>query len=167
MYLKGKIKIKWQCLGGNFMKTWTEEIEINAPIETVWKVIDGSEENLKKLDPKIISSKVIEETEKRIGSRYLQEYKEGRKVMEYVVEVKDYLEDDNNKMFEIGFELGNWFDITVKYVLKKVDENKTHLVYSTTNRPMKFFAKIMMRMMGNDSSVVKTHVEKIKKLSET
>lgn len=149
------------------MKTWTAEIAINAPIEKVWEVIDGSEENLKKLDPKILSNKVIEETEERIGSRYLQKYKEGKKVMEYVVEVKDYAEDDNNKMFRVGFELGNWFDITVKYVLKKVDENKTHLVYTTTNRPMKFLAKIMMRIMGDNTSVIDTHVEKIKKLSET
>lgn len=148
------------------MKIWTAEIEINASIEKVWEVIDGSEEKLQKLDPKIISNKVIEETKERIGSRYLQKYKEGKKVMEYVVEVVDYEEDDSNKMFKIGFELGNWFDITAKYVLEKVDDNKTHLVYTTTNRPMKFFAKIMMKMMGNNTSVVDNHVEKIKKLSE-
>lgn len=148
------------------MKTWTAEIEINAPIEKVWEVIDGSEENLKKLDPKIVSNKVIEETKERIGSKYLQQYKEGKKVMEYVVEVTDYAEDDNNKMFQIGFKLGKWFDITVKYVLKKIDNNKTHLYYTTTNRPMNFLAKIMMKMMGNNTSVVDNHVKKIKEFSE-
>lgn len=53
------------------MKTWKAEIEINATIETVWEVIDGSEENLKKLDPKIVPSKVIHKTEESIGSTYL------------------------------------------------------------------------------------------------
>lgn len=86
--------------------------------------------------------------------------------MEYVVEVKDYAEDNDNKMFKIGFELGSWFNITAKYVLKEVNENKTHLVYTTTNRPMKFLAKIMMRIMGNNTSVVETHVKRIKELSE-
>ncbi len=148
------------------MKKWTAEIEINAPIEKVWEVIDGSEENLKKLDPKILSNKVIEETEERIGSSYLQKYQEGKKIMEYVVEVKDYKEDDNSKMFQIGFELGNSFDINVKYLLKKMDENKTHLTYTVTNRPMKFLAKVMMMIMGKGNSVIDTHLKKIKELSE-
>lgn len=147
------------------MKLWSSQIEINAPIEKVWEVIDGSEENLKKLDPKIVLNEVIEETNERIGSKYRQQYKEGKNVMEYVVEVLDYKEDDNNKMFKIGFNLGGWFDITAKYELKKINNTTTNLTYTTTNKPLKLFAKIMMLMMRNDS-VVEKHVEKVKELAE-
>lgn len=148
------------------MKEWSTSIEINAAIEDVWKIIDGSEENLKKLDPKIVSSIVIEETPERIGSKYRQQYKEGKRVIEYIVEVKEYDEDDKNKKFKIGFNLAGWFDITAKYELKRMDNKKTYLTYTTTNKPLKFFAKLMMFFMRNDS-VVDKHVNRLKDLSET
>jgi len=149
------------------MKTWTITKEISVSIDKVWDVIDGSEENLKKLDPKIISQETLIETEERVGSKYLQKYKEGKKVMEYEVFVTDYNETDYEKMFAIAFNLAGWFDIAVRYELEKVDENKTIIKYTTTNKPLKFLAKVMMKFMPGGDKMLEKHIQKIEELAKS
>jgi len=149
------------------MKTWTITKEISVSIDKVWDVIDGSEENLKKLDPKIISQETLIETEERVGSKYLQKYKEGKKVMEYEVFVTDYNETDYEKMFAIAFNLAGWFDIAVRYELEKVDENKTLIKYTTTNKPLKFLAKVMMKFMPGGDKMLEKHIQKIEELAKS
>ena len=149
------------------MKTWTITKEISVSIDKVWDVIDGSEENLKKLDPKIISQETLIETEERVGSIYLQKYKEGKKVMEYEVFVTDYNETDYEKMFAIAFNLAGWFDIAVRYELEKVDENKTIIKYTTTNKPLKFLAKVMMKFMPGGDKMLENHIQKIEELAKS
>jgi len=149
------------------MKTWTITKEVNVSIDKVWDVIDGSEENLKNLDPKIISQETLIVTEERVGSKYLQKYKEGKKVMEYEVVVTDYNETDYEKMFAIGFNLGGWFDIAVRYELEKIDENKTIIKYTTTNKPLKFLAKVMMKFMPGGDNMLEKHIKKIEELAKS
>lgn len=146
------------------MKVWQADTVITAPIEAVWDVIDGSEDHLKALDPHIVSHIIINETPERIGSKYQQTYREGTKDMTYIVEVIDYDESPTKKRFTIGFNLGGMFDITAGYQLIALDPNTTHLTYRTTNQPLKFFAKIMMKLMKNDS-VVKQHLQRISHLA--
>jgi hypothetical protein len=148
------------------LKTFKANIEVNTPIDNVWYIIDGSEEHLKKLDPKIVKNEVIEEKEGRIGSTYLQEYKEGKRVMEYVVEVLDYKETDDSKMFMIGFNIGGAMEVTARYDLKVVDSTHTDVTYTVTNNPLTLMYKIMMKLMPSSSSVMTKHLEKVKNLSE-
>ena len=35
------------------MKQWTKDIEINAPIDTVWGLLDGSLEDMQKIMPQV------------------------------------------------------------------------------------------------------------------
>lgn len=72
------------------MKKWTSEVEINAPIEKVWQLFDGSLENMQKIIPKVVGNKPVTITEEKVGSVYLQKYKEGKRVMEYEVETLEY-----------------------------------------------------------------------------
>ena len=71
---------------GFIMKQWTKEIEIDAPIEQVWKFFDGSLENMQKIMPQVVDNTPIKITDEMVGSVYLQKYKEGKRVMEYEVE---------------------------------------------------------------------------------
>ncbi|MGG3450292.1 hypothetical protein [Domibacillus aminovorans] len=41
------------------MKQWIKDIEIEAPIEQVWKLFDGSLENMQKLMPQVMENKPI------------------------------------------------------------------------------------------------------------
>lgn len=151
---------------GGEMKVWEMTKVIAAPIESVWNVIDGSEENLKKLDPKIVSQETILETDERIGSRYRQTYREGKREETYEVVVTDYFETDDEKMFAIAFTIAKMFEVGVYYKLKKVSDSETEVHYKTTNNPLKFFAKLMMFIMPGDNKILVDHLAKIEQLAK-
>ena len=79
------------------MKKWSKEIEIDAPIERVWKLFNGSLEDMQKIMPQVVDNQPITITDDKVGSIYLQKYKEGKKVMEYNVETLEYLDSEDEK----------------------------------------------------------------------
>ena len=48
------------------MKTWTKDIEINAPIEKVWQYLDGSLENMQKIMPQVVGNQPVKITEEKL-----------------------------------------------------------------------------------------------------
>ena len=145
------------------MKTWKESITIDVSLETIWELLDGSEENIKKLIPEVKSHKVIKETSNTVGSRYLQTYEERGRLMEYEVEVLNYRED---KFFTVGFTVANAFYVTARYDVKQV-RDKLLVTYTVTNKPLKFRYKllaILMRLAGSKS--VKKHLQCVKEEAE-
>ncbi len=147
------------------MKQWTSKVEINAPIEKVWQLFDGSIENMQKIMPKVVGNKPITITEEMVGSIYLQKYQEGKRVMEYEVETLEYSDYSVEKKMKVGFRLANMFDITASYQLVKVDESRTSFTYTTTNRPLKWFVKLFL-LFGNDKVVVE-FVQRVKRVAES
>lgn len=146
------------------MKQWTKEIVIDAPIEHVWKYLDGSLENMQKIMPQVVSNEPVTITEGMVGSVYLQKYREGKRVMEYEVETLDYLDSPNEKKMKVGFTLGGMFEITAGYDLVRVDDDKTRFIYTTTNRPLKWFLKLFLLFAGD--KVVVDFVERVKRVAE-
>jgi ligand-binding SRPBCC domain-containing protein len=147
------------------MKQWTKEIEIDAPIEHVWKFFDGSLENMQKIMPQVVDNKPVKITDEMVGSVYLQKYKEGKRVMEYNVETLEYIDSSNEKKMKIGFTLANMFDITARFELVKLNDNKSLFKYTTTNRPLKWFVKLFM-LFGTDKVVVE-FVQRVKRVAES
>ncbi len=147
------------------MKSWTKEIEINAPIEKVWKLFNGSLEDMQKIMPQVVRHEPVHVTEEKIGTIYRQAYREGKRIQEYDVETLEYLETANEKRMKIGFNLANMFDITALYELKKIDDTTTHFVYTTTNKPLKPILKLLLKFASN--KVVVQFVERVKKVAES
>lgn len=147
------------------MKQWTKEIEIDAPLEHVWKYLNGSLENMQKIMPQVVANEPITITENLVGSVYLQKYKEGKRVMEYEVKTLEYVDSPNEKKMKVGFTLGNMFEITAKYQLVKLDDDKTRLTYTTTNKPLKWFVKLFL-LFANEKVVVE-FVERVKRVAES
>lgn len=147
------------------MKQWTKEIEIDAPLEHVWKYLNGSLENMQKIMPQVVANEPITITESLVGSVYLQKYKEGKRVMEYEVKTLEYVDSPNEKKMKVGFTLGNMFEITAKYQLVKLDDDKTRLTYTTTNKPLKWFVKLFL-LFANEKVVVE-FVERVKRVAES
>ncbi|WP_318616283.1 SRPBCC family protein [Sporosarcina sp. YIM B06819] len=147
------------------MKKWTSEVEINAPIEKVWQLFDGSLENMQKIMPQVVGNKPISITDEVVGSIYLQEYKEGKRVMKYEVETLEYGNSLDVKKMKVGFTLANMFDITASYQLVKIDEFRTAFTYTTTNRPLKWFVKLFL-LFGTDKVVVE-FVQRVKMVAES
>ncbi|WP_047983041.1 SRPBCC family protein [Ornithinibacillus californiensis] len=147
------------------MKTWSRDIEINAPIQQVWKLLDGELEDMQKIMPNVVENKLVKETENVVGTVYRQKYREGKRVQEYDVETLAYENEPDYKRMKVGFNLANMFEITAEYEVKKLDENKTYFRYTTTNTPLKWFIKIMMKLANSDKVVVQ-FVERVKQVAE-
>ncbi|MBS4191870.1 SRPBCC family protein [Bacillus sp. FJAT-49705] len=146
------------------MKQWTRDIDINAPIEQVWKFLDGSLDNMQKIMPKVIEHKPIKITEDGVGSVYHQKYKEGTRIEEYDVETLEYTNTPDHKKLKVGFTLANMFEITAFYELNKINDKKTSFKYKMTNRPLKWFVKLFL-LFGNDKVVVE-FLERVKSVAE-
>ena len=50
------------------MKSWTREIEINAPIDQVWKLLDGTLEDMQKIMPQVVEHTPVKVTEEGVGN---------------------------------------------------------------------------------------------------
>jgi hypothetical protein len=146
------------------LKEWTKEIEIDAPIEKIWGLFDGSLENLQKIMPQVVGNTPVKVTEEGVGSIYRQQYKEGKRVEEYDVVTLEYLNNPDHKRMKVGFNLANYFEITAGYELTKINEHKTVFKYTTTNKPLKAIFKLFL-WFASDKVVVK-FVDKVKQVAE-
>ncbi|OZM58088.1 hypothetical protein CIB95_00470 [Lottiidibacillus patelloidae] len=146
------------------MKKWTSEIEINAPIEKVWDLFDGSLENMQKIMPQVIENTPVKETEEKVGSVTRQKYKEGKRVEEYDVETLLYKNEPNEKELKVGFTLAKMFEITAHYKLEKIDENRTFFKYTVTNKALKWFVKFFL--LFATEKVVTQFMKRVKKVAE-
>ncbi|MFJ7737540.1 SRPBCC family protein [Lysinibacillus sp. NPDC097287] len=146
------------------MKTWTKNIEINAPIEHVWKFFNGSLEEMQKIMPQIVENTPVKVTEEVVGSVYRQKYKEGKHIQEYDVETFEYLDKPDKKRLKVGFTLANLFEIMALYELRKINESKTSFTYTVTNRPLKWLVKLFL-IFASEKVVVK-FVDRVKSVAE-
>lgn len=146
------------------MKQWIKEIEIDAPIDYVWNLLDGPLENMQRIMPEVLENKPVKVTEEVIGSVYRQKYKEGKRIEEYDVETLEYLNTPDQKNLKVGFTLAKMFEITAKYEICKINEQKTRFTYTCANRPLKAFLKLFLFFSG-DKVVIK-FCEKVKKEAE-
>lgn len=146
------------------MKTWTKSIKINAPIENVWKLLNGSLEEMQKIMPQVVDNKPVKITEEVVGSVYRQKYKEGKRIEEYDVETLEYLDTADQKKLKVGFTLANMFEITAFYEIDKINENETSFTYTVTNRPLKWFVKLFL--LFATEKVVVEFLERVKKVAE-
>ena len=147
------------------MKEWSKEIEIDAPIEEVWRLLNGSLEDMQKIMPQVVDNKPVKVTDEIVGSVYLQTYKEGKRVMEYPVETLEFLDSPSEKKMKVGFTIAKTFEITARYELIKLNDNKIKFIYTTTNKPLKWFFKLFL-LFANDKIVV-SFVERVKKVAES
>ncbi|MGY4795572.1 SRPBCC family protein [Lysinibacillus fusiformis] len=146
------------------MKTWTKTININAPIENVWKLLDGSLADLQKIMPQVIENKPVNITEEVVGSIYRQKYKEGKRIEEYDVETFEYTNTPDKKILKVGFVLANLFEITAYYELNKINETETSFTYTVTNNALKWFVKLFL-LFASDKVVVE-FLDRVKKVAE-
>src|SRR5690606_27941415 len=126
---------------------------------------DGNLEDMQKIMPNVIENNLVKETEDKVGTIYRQKYREGKRVQEYDVETLEYQNEEDYKRVKVGFNLANVFEITAAYDLKKIDDNTTYFRYTTTNNPLKWFVKILVKLAGSDKVVVQ-FVERVKEVSE-
>lgn len=147
------------------MKQWISEIEIHSPIDHVWSYLDGSLEQMQKIMPQVVENRPIKITKEGVGSIYRQKYKEGKRIEEYDVHTLEYSDQPDYKKVKIGFTLANSFEITALYELLKLEDQKTLLQYTATNKPLKWYIKLFM--VFATEKVVVDFLERVKRVAES
>jgi hypothetical protein len=146
------------------MKVWTKEIRVEAPIDQVWGLLNGSIEDMQKIMPQVVDHQPVKVTNEGVGSIYRQKYKEGKRVEEYDVETLEFENTPNKKKLKIGFTLAKMFEITALYELTAINEQKTLFRYTCTNKPLKAFLKLFL-FFASDKIVVQ-FCDRVKKVAE-
>lgn len=132
------------------MIQWKEEITINKNIEHVWSLF--LDENIKRIMPKVEEHKIIEKKEHEVGARHQQKYREGKRVETYIVETLAYEDTENKKKKQIQFVLGKAFEISLTFILLKMDEETTNFIYEGHNKGVNFVGRAMMKLSSQKSN---------------
>jgi len=145
------------------MIEWKEETIIEANIEKVWELF--SDKNIKRIMPKVESHTLVEKTEREVGAKHEQKYREGKRVETYIVETTAYEDREDKKLKQTSFVLGKAFEITTTFALYKIDETHTKFVYEGQNKGVNFVGRAMLKL-GNSASNNKVVEEFMQKVAE-
>ena len=144
------------------MIQWKEEINIEANIEKVWSLF--SDENIKRIMPKVEEHTIIEKREDEVGAKHRQTYREGKRVETYIVDTLIYENLSDKKQKQLQFVLGKAFEITLTYTFLKIDETTTNFIYEGQNKGVNFVGRAMLKLGSEKSNklIVQEFSEKVK-----
>ncbi|WP_394173438.1 SRPBCC family protein [Guptibacillus hwajinpoensis] len=145
------------------MIQWKEEIIIEANIEKVWSLF--SDENIKRIMPKVEEHHLIEKREDEVGAKHKQTYREGKRLETYIVETLAYEDLVDKKLKKISFVLGKAFEITLTFTLLKIDDTHTKFIYEGQNKGVNFVGRAMLKLGSEKSNlkVVNEFMERVNK----
>ncbi|KMM39335.1 SRPBCC family protein [Guptibacillus hwajinpoensis] len=145
------------------MIKWKEEIIIEANIEKVWSLF--SDENIKRIMPKVEEHHLIEKREDEVGAKHKQTYREGKRLETYIVETLAYEDLVDKKLKKISFVLGKAFEVTLTFTLLKIDDTHTKFIYEGQNKGVNFVGRAMLKLGSEKSNlkVVNEFMERVNK----
>jgi len=135
------------------MKKWSHEITISAPIEGVWSLFDYSQDQTKKIIPKLISIEPVEQTEELVGSVYRQVFRQRGVVQEHFIKILDYKDTPDYKLLKTNFEIEGMINVTTTYEVKRLSKNKTSFKTEIINEPLRLDMKFMLFFAGKKPAV--------------
>ena len=142
---------------------WKEEVVIDTDIEKVWSLF--LDKNIKNIMPKVEEHTLIEKSEREVGAKHRQSYREGKRVETYIVETIAHEDDEDKKHKKIRFVLGKAFEITLGFTMIKVNDQQTKFIYEGSNRGVNFVGRAMLKL-GSEKSNNKVVEEFMQKVEE-
>ena len=146
---------------------WEKEIEIYAPIETVWGLFD--EAHPQRIMPKVETNEWIVQNEPLTGSSYKQTYREGTRTESYLVTITEFKDEPDAKVKAIQFVLANLFETTLTFELQKLSESTTRFRYLGSNVGINLVGKTMLKLgkkQENGGPVVEEFIQQVKREAE-
>lgn len=139
--------------------------ELKFNIDEIWDLLNN-DQLIKEIDPKVILNEPIELKEGKVGSTYRQQYQEGKKIQEYIVEVSKFEDTKGLKRFGFTFDLAKVCHIEAEYTLKAITHTRTQFTYEVEQQPLSFGMKIMFKLMPKSivNKQTMAHIEKIEEL---
>lgn len=146
---------------------WKKEIDIEAPIETVWNLFD--EAHPQRVMPKVDTNEWIVKNEPLTGSSYTQTYREGKRTESYLVTIEEFIDEPDHKKKTIQFILANLFETKLTFEMKQLTERKTRFRYIGSNEGINFTGKMMLKLgkkQENGGPVVEEFIQRVKREAE-
>lgn len=147
------------------MKRWSEQIEIDAPIEHIWKLINGSLEDMQKITPNLVEHEPVTVTDNGVGSVYKQTFHVGKRLRTFEVKMLQFEDQADYKKQQFSYIHGGLFEITSTYELKKISDDKTTFHYQTQTKPLKWYLGLFM-LLNRGGSIATRFVQHVKKVAE-
>ncbi|WP_349407712.1 SRPBCC family protein [Pseudalkalibacillus sp. SCS-8] len=143
------------------MLSWHEERVIPVNIEVIWELFEI--DNLSRIMPNVVETKVLEKKEGVVGTTYQQKYKEGKRIETYIVEDLEYENTPDKKHNKIGFTLAKAFEVEASFTLIKEGEDETRFIYKGQNRGLNFLGKTLLKLGGkkNNQKVVDDFMDRV------
>ncbi|WP_142830048.1 SRPBCC family protein [Planococcus soli] len=132
------------------MVQWSEKRIIHAPIDKVWDLF--SDEQLQLIMPQLEKHQLVEGPPNQVGSKYAQQNRMGQRVVSYVMEITAYEDSPQQKRKDIGFVAAGLFQVSLSFVLSRIDEEKTLFVYSGSNRGANLVGRTLLKLDQQNSS---------------
>ncbi|MGB8000154.1 MAG: SRPBCC family protein [Anaerobacillus sp.] len=145
-------------------KQWEKSLIINAPIDDIWRFLDGGLEDLQEVMPNVVDHKVMKKTDSGIGSIHRQKYRVGNKLLEYDVHTLEYMNQKKHKKLTLAFELTDMCKINCSYELFEVSKKVTKLRYYGVNEPLRWYIAPIVLISGD--TIVKEFILKMKQVAE-
>ncbi|MEW9052365.1 MAG: SRPBCC family protein [Neobacillus sp.] len=143
------------------MIEWKEEIKIDQNIEKVWDLF--SDQNIKRIMPKVEDHTLIEKQEHEAGAKHRQTYREGKRLETYIVDTVAYEDLPDQKHKQISFVIGKAFQVSLGFTLIKLSDNQTKFIYEGENKGVNFIGRAMMKLANKkgNQDVVKEFLERV------
>lgn len=150
------------------VKPWIGDIVIHAPIDRAWMLFDNSEAHVQKIIPNVVSHTLLEKTSDIVGSRYLQKYVEGKRSIEYVVTVHDYLDTPDFKKIVLHFRIPKCFDVLITHSLTRTNDSTTAYHYRVEHKPLVWWLGLTLFLgQWRVPKMVAQHLDRVKKAAES
>lgn len=149
------------------MTTWKDSIQIEAPIEVVWNIF--SEDNFKRVMPKVTSHELISFDKTTNTSIYKETYREGKREETYELTETIILDSANEKESIFHFTIAKMIHSNGKFHLKQLDEQTTIFTYSGETKGVSFLGKTMMKLASKkkDEQIVTEFLQLVKQEAES
>lgn len=144
------------------MLTWHKEIQIAAPIETVWNLFELDQ--IQRIMPNVVEHIPLEIKKGVVGSTYQQTYKEGKRTETYVVTDIEYENTEQRKHKKIEFSLAKTLKIQAAFTLIKEDNQTTKFIYTGQNEGINLIGRILTKMTTKkqNDKVINNFVELVR-----
>ncbi|WP_147802603.1 SRPBCC family protein [Alkalicoccus halolimnae] len=123
---------------------WKEKTLVPTHIEVVWNIFQ--DQYITKLMPKVVEHKLIEGKADTIGARHRQTSRDGKKTETHIVETTQYIDEPSRKEKELHFLLDNAFEVKLRFILVKINENETELIYEGYQKPVNLKGKLKQKL---------------------
>lgn len=101
------------------------QIEVNKPIEEVWRFFENFKDNIALTDSNVVRTEQIKNLKTQRGTTFIQKYRGLEEDKQYIISVKKFHEAPNRCCFEIEYHLDGKKKANCRYQVERISEERS------------------------------------------